>query len=83
MIDWLNERYISRAEHNDIVGYYQKLVARLHGAVKELQQRVDASTGTISARPNSITTKNPVSPEQRRPGDNVIVIDFRLRRPKA
>ena len=80
MIDWLNERYISRAEHNDIVGYYRKLVARLHGAVKELQARADASTGTIGPEDKSIPSSTHVSSDQQRPGDNVIRFDFRLRR---
>lgn len=80
MIDWLNERYISRAEHNDIVGYYRKLVARLHGAVKELQARVDASPDAIDPERPSIPNTNHVSPDQCRPGDNVIRFDFRLRR---
>lgn len=80
MIDWLNERYISRAEHNDIVGYYRKLVGRLHHAVKELQERADASPGATVPKPPSITMDSHGAPEQLRCGDNVIRYDFRLRR---
>lgn len=41
MVEWFHERYISRVEHQEIVHYYRKLVARLHGQVRELRTQAE------------------------------------------
>ena len=41
MTQWLNERYISRVEHQKVVAYYKKLVVQLHGKVRELQAQTE------------------------------------------
>ena len=41
MTQWLNERYISRVEHQKVVAYYKKLVVQLHGKVRELQAQAE------------------------------------------
>ena len=35
MTEWFHERYISRAEHEEVVAYYAKLVAQLYRQVTE------------------------------------------------
>ncbi len=37
MGQWFDERFISREEHEQIVAYYRKLVARLYGNVRDMQ----------------------------------------------
>ena len=41
MVEWFHERYIARAEHQEIVDYYKKLVVQLHRKVSELRAHID------------------------------------------
>lgn len=42
MVEWFHERYIARAEHQEIVDYYKKLVVQLHRKVSELREQIDS-----------------------------------------
>ena len=61
MTQWLNERYISRVEHQKVVAYYKKLVVQLHGKVRELQAQ--AETPALAASPQF--RQPPVGPDDR------------------
>lgn len=41
MSKWLEERYILRSEHAEIVDYYRKLLVQLHVTVRELRDQLD------------------------------------------
>lgn len=43
MVQWFQERYISREEHQQIVDYYRKLVAYTYGNVRDLRALLAAS----------------------------------------
>ena len=45
MAEWFNERYISRREHQEIVDYYRRLVARLHCHVRDLRAQIASGAG--------------------------------------
>ncbi|MBB3308336.1 hypothetical protein FHT78_000065 [Rhizobium sp. BK196] len=41
MVQSFRERYITREEHQRIVDYYRKLVARLYGDVRDLRAQAE------------------------------------------
>jgi len=49
MVEWFHERYISRAEHQEIVDYYKKLVVQLHRKVSELKAHIDLQVDAAAA----------------------------------
>jgi hypothetical protein len=88
MTQWINERYITRCEHQEVVAYYRKLVLQLYGKVKQLRTEVESQS--LPAGPPGITpatghqdAATPVSgpaPYSAEPSrDNVIHFDFRRR----
>ncbi|MDO9417583.1 hypothetical protein [Pararhizobium sp.] len=74
MIEWFDERYISRDEHQEVVAFYRRLVARLYGNVRELraQVAVQEMVGRVGDVP-------PVKRPACEDGSNVIRFDFRRR----
>ncbi|MBB3590902.1 hypothetical protein FHX08_001246 [Rhizobium sp. BK529] len=75
MIQWFEERYISREEHQRIVDYYRKLVAQLYGTVRDLR-----TAGEMQKAPIPAAAKEPgdIPPAGQDPaGLNVITVDFR------
>jgi len=78
MVEWFQERYISREEHQEIVEYYRKLVATLQHTVGELRTRVDAENidnmVELSRRGRERELRKSKQGEHR---DNVINVDFR------
>jgi len=74
MIQWFEERYISREEHQRIVDYYRKLVAQLYCTVRDLRtagETQKTQVPTATKEPGDIPTTGHVS--------NVITVDFRRR----
>ena len=89
MTEWFHERYISRAEHEEVVAYYGKLVAQLYRQLKDLRT---AGIDTQAIDSISMHGKHKAEREMRRAaeaspgpdfqqefGGNVIVVDFRKR----
>ena len=78
MVEWFQERYISREEHQEIVEYYRKLVATLQHTVGELRTQVDAENidamVELSRRGRERERRKSKQGEHR---DNVINVDFR------
>lgn len=72
MTEWFDQRYISRDEHQQIVDYYRKQVARLYHELSELRSGMEAQgrTHTVAR----------ALPRQAADGDNIIRVDFRRRR---
>ena len=71
MTEWFDQRYISRDEHQQIVDYYRKQVARLYHELSELRSGMEACG-----------RKEPLArpvPRQMADGDNVIRVNFRHR----
>ena len=81
MVEWFHERYISRAEHLEIVDYYKKLVVQLHRKVSELRahidQQVDAAAMTGHAPGGPAFPPGPIP--ERDYGGNVISLDAHRR----
>ena len=85
MTEWFQERYISRAEHKEIVAYYAKLVAQLYRQVTELRaasadaQAIDSmiALGKLKAEREMRKTVQDLSGA---PDSNVVAVDFRKRR---
>lgn len=85
MTEWFHERYISRAEHEEVVAYYAKLVAQLYRQVTELKAAgVDAQAidriiahGKRKAE-REIRRATEEFPDER--ASNVLFVDFRNRR---
>jgi TFIIF-interacting CTD phosphatase-like protein len=81
MIEWFDERYISRDEHQKVVDYYTKLVAQLHREVRALRAvEADAKAlENIVEHSKHITERelrrSAVVPSDE-PVDNVIRVDF-------
>jgi hypothetical protein len=82
MIEWFDERYISRDEHRQVVDYYRKLVAQLYHQVRTLRAAQVDAQALDSIIEHS---KRMAEREIRRSGettqsgqkDNVIHVDFR------
>jgi hypothetical protein len=87
MAEWFHERYISRAEHQQIVDYYKKLVVQLHRKVKELRVLVDSrplEVAEIGAHEADGATRLSSKIPPRDYGGNVISLeDRRDRRGRA
>ena len=84
MTQWLQERYISRAEHQQIVAYYKKLVVQLYGALRDLRAQADhppAKTGGTDGQRAKDWIK--IQPRAAAPplsgGGNVIHLEFHRR----
>jgi hypothetical protein len=80
MVEWFHERYIARAEHQEIVDYYKKLVVQLHRKVCELRTHVDiavAAAELAGQQPGSGSSSGP-TPQQHY-GGNVISFETRRR----
>lgn len=71
MTEWFDQRYISRDEHQQIVDYYRKQVARLYHELSELRSGMEAQ-----GRKDTVER---ALPQQAADGDNVIRLDFRRR----
>ncbi|MBR0555541.1 hypothetical protein J5J10_07590 [Ciceribacter sp. L1K23] len=83
MTEWLNERYISRDEHQKIVAYYKKLVSQLYSTIRDLRKPEEAAPVQQPARPAAETPATVVIDDGRpviRQTDNVIVVNFRRER---
>jgi hypothetical protein len=85
MTEWFHERYISRAEHEEIVAYYAKLVAQLYRQVTELRaagvdaQAIDRIIAHGKHKAERETRRAIEKfPDER--GSNIVVVDFRNRR---
>ncbi|MBB3656839.1 PIN domain nuclease of toxin-antitoxin system [Rhizobium sp. BK650] len=77
MVQWFEERYISREEHQRIVDYYRKLVAQLYCTVRDLRTAGEMQKVQIPA-----ASKEPgdiPAAAQHSVGLNVITVDFRRR----
>jgi len=76
MNEWFQQRFISRAEHDEVVAYYRKLVARLHQQVHEKCVETDgqALEGAVDHRRRLAEREI-----RRSSGQNVIAVDFRHR----
>jgi hypothetical protein len=81
MVEWFHERYISRAEHQEIVDYYKKLVVQLHRKVSELRAHIDTQVDAAAMdddRPDKATVPpGPTLPHCY--GGNVISFESRRR----
>lgn len=82
MIEWFDERYISRDEHQQVVEYYRKLVAQLYRQICTLRAaQVDAQAldGIIehSKRMAEREIRRSGESTMSGPKDNVIHVDFR------
>lgn len=77
MNEWFQQRYISRAEHDEVVAYYRKLVAQLHQKNREKCVEADAQ-----ALENAVDHRRRLEEREirRSSGRNVITVDFRRRR---
>jgi hypothetical protein len=75
MTEWFNQRYVSRNEHQQVVDYYRKQVARLYCELCEMRTQVDAQN--IDAMFEIGRRKAEHELRKLRPSDNVIRLDFR------
>jgi len=82
MNKWLHERYISRAEHQEIVAYYKRLVGQLYGKVRDLRAQADDAPmkkadggGLLPKERSKAQPQTAVEPIPG--GGNVIYFDFR------
>lgn len=84
MVEWFQEKYISREEHQSVVAYYRKLVVQLHGHVRELRAQVEALAGLLPEQEDLVIAADEPArieaPTIRQEG-NVIWYDFRSARP--
>lgn len=73
MNEWFKQRFISRAEHDEVVAYYRKLVARLHQQVHEKCVETDAK-----ALESAVDHRGRLEERELRRsyGQNVIAVDF-------
>lgn len=79
MVQWFQERYIARDEHQRIVDYYRKLVAELYGNVRDLRTLAETQmtdvppvaedVGEVPAEPAEM-------PQKRDLGPNVVNLGF-------
>ena len=87
MVEWFQERYISRDEHQQIVEYYRKLVAQLYCQVCELRAAsVDAhAIDNVVAHSRRLAQRDARRSRETSSGEhgNVISVDFRRRRAGA
>lgn len=87
MVEWFQERYISRDEHQQIVEYYRKLVAQLYCQVCELRATgVDAhAIDSIVEHSKRLAERDARRSRESSSGEqgNVISVDFRRRRADA
>jgi hypothetical protein len=84
MSEWFDERYISRAEHQQIVDYYRNLVAQLHRQVRALRSQEDARTldnlVEHGRRKAEREMRRLMEASLTEHGGNVIKVDFTRRR---
>jgi hypothetical protein len=92
MVEWFQERYISRDEHRKIVEYYRKLVAQLHVSLQDLRgAKADVPKVAPQAeRHAAVADPEPVEPTMDIPpkdqpqaassAPNIIHYDFRRQR---
>jgi hypothetical protein len=76
MNEWFQQRFISRAEHDEVVAYYRKLVARLHQQVREKCAETDAHVLESVVDHRRRLEEREL---HRSYGENVIAVDFRRR----
>jgi hypothetical protein len=79
MVQWFQERYIAREEHQRIVDYYRKLVAQLHGNVRDLRARAEAPVTDApqpAEEPDDVTEEPAKVPQERALGPNVVSLGF-------
>ena len=87
MVEWFDERYISRDEHQQVVDYYRKLVAQLYGTVRTLRMQVDAQAlNAVVVHSRRLAERDArrtadIAPEDY--GENVIVLASRRRPPEG
>ena len=74
MNEWFQQRFISRAEHDEVVAYYRKLVARLHQQVHEKCVETDGQ-----ALESVVDHRRRLAEREirRSSAQNVIAVDFR------
>jgi large subunit ribosomal protein L14 len=77
MVQWFQERYIAREEHQRIVDYYRKLVAQLHGNVRDLRARAAAP---VTDAPQPAEEPDDVTEE---PANDVIVVSIKEAIPRG
>lgn len=79
MSNWFQERYILRSEHQEIVGYYRKLLAQLHITVRDLRDQLDAQLCCVEldckTGADEPTPIRAGSPDWSRYGANVVSLD--------
>lgn len=75
MTHWLHERYISRAEHQEIVAYYKRLVVQLYGNVRTLRAQADGMADTDDLQQAKTQTQPAAKPSPG--GANVVHVEFR------
>jgi hypothetical protein len=79
MVQSFQERYITREEHQRIVDYYRKLVARLYGNVRDLRAQAEApvkKAPQAAERPGGM-------PQEKDLGPNVVHLGFYRDRRKS
>lgn len=79
MVEWFQERYVSREEHQNVVAYYKKLVVQLHGTVLELRSQLDDQTKVPMADHTVADDQDEISAENTYTY-NVVRVDFRKQR---
>ena len=79
MSEWFQERYIPRSEHREIVDYYRKLVAQLHGKVRALRDQLEGQpTASWQAlAPSDLSSGAPLGTDWTAHGENVISLEAR------
>lgn len=77
MVEWFQERYITRDEHQSIIAYYRKLVAQLHGNVRELRAQILLLTDDTVVPEDPMAQEQAVATPRLRRDGNVIHFDFR------
>ena len=77
MNEWFLQRFIPRAEHDEVVAYYRKLVARLHQQVHEKRVETDARALESVVNHGRRLEEREIRQSY---AQNVIAVDFRRRR---
>ncbi|GAA3109737.1 hypothetical protein GCM10010520_62820 [Rhizobium viscosum] len=84
MVQRFQERYIAREEHQRIVDYYRKLVARLYGSVRDLRAQIQVpvkEARPAGERPGEAPQGRDEAPQDRDFGPNVVSLgSYRDRR---
>lgn len=79
MVQSFQERYITREEHQRIVDYYRKLVARLYGNVRDLRAQAEAP---VKKAPQAAEWPDGM-PQGKDLGPNVVHLGFYRDRRKS